>query len=173
MNLLSLQLEIGVIESGNILLEGENVLSPCEKNTVLYLCKWSFDLCTISSWWRRASVQCQFHRTVWSWSHICVRTHHYVSRHSKRGHECEWCVKKCTQVYQSEDNFSINTFKMRTNVYSKHMQNKVRIWLILLYTPIGRVHILAIFHKARTQILSSLCKNVLTLTVLNSFSSSL
>ena len=48
---------------------------------------------------------------------------------TKRGHKCKWCMKKCAQVYQSEDNFSINTFKVRTNVYSKHMQNKVRTFL--------------------------------------------
>ena len=44
------------------------------------------------------------------------------------------------------------------------MQNTARIWLILLYTPRVRVHIIAICHKARTQILSWLCKIVLTLT---------
>ena len=38
---------------------------------------------------------------------------------------------------------------------------------------IDRVHIIAICHKARTKMLSSLCKNVLTLTVIISFSSSL
>ena len=39
--------------------------------------------------------------------------------------------------------------------------------------PIGRVHIVAICHKERTQISSSMRQNVLTLMVLNSFLSSL
>ena len=41
-------------------------------------------------------------------------TYVYVSRHLKREHKCKLCVKKCAQVYQSEGNFSINTFKVRT-----------------------------------------------------------
>ena len=60
-------------------------------------------------------------------------THTYVSWHSKHGHECKWCIKKCAQVYQSEGDFSINTFKVRKNVYSKHMQNKIKD---MAYTPL-------------------------------------
>ena len=40
-------------------------------------------------------------------------THTYLPQHSKQGHKCLWCVKKVTQVYQSEDNSGIKTYKLR------------------------------------------------------------
>ena len=70
--------------------------------------------------------------------------------------------EKCAQVYQSKDNLSINTFKLRTKCMNKHMQNKARIWLILLYRQ-------STYHCNIPQ--SEDTNFVLTLMVLNSFSS--
>ena len=49
-----------------------------------------------------------------------------------------WMVCEKVYIYQSEDNFSINTFKVRTTVYNKPVQNKARIWLTRLCIPYGQ-----------------------------------
>ena len=71
--------------------------------------------------------------------HRCCQLHAQSHTHPPlRGptFEVKWgseCEKLC-HVYQREDNFSI-TSKMRTNSMSKHLQNIVRVKLLLSCTP--------------------------------------
>ena len=101
---------------------------------------------------------------------IHTQTYPYLAQHSKWGHKCLCCVKNVAQVYQSEDNLALRHTKWGY-FFDKPMPNKVRIWFRLHYTPpIGRIHEVAICHLTRYQILTSLCQNVLNLTVLYSIS---
>ena len=107
---------------------------------------------------------------------VTLYDHLYLARHSKWGHNIHTCVRP---GIQSEDKSVYNTFKVRTFFHTPlNMPGTYKERITSIPTPpptpiLWQREDSAHSHKAGTEILTSLCQNVLTLNVKNWFWSSL